>query len=105
MSLGFFSAKFPMEMKAAKFCFDVYFAFFRCEILYAKHVDLLDKLKEVKKSQFFRLCRIFMQFIAFWCLPYKYIGSGVPTSNDFFQTLFKIVEEKFPSSVNCKIEF
>jgi hypothetical protein len=53
MSLGFFKAKFPMEMKAAKFCFDVYFAYFRYEILYAKYVDLLDKLKEVKNSQFF----------------------------------------------------
>jgi hypothetical protein len=28
MSLGVFRAKFPMEMKAAKFCFDVYFAYF-----------------------------------------------------------------------------
>jgi hypothetical protein len=36
-----------MEMKAAKFCFDVYFAHFSVyEILYAKYVDLLDKLKE-----------------------------------------------------------
>jgi hypothetical protein len=40
-------------MKAAKFCFDVYFAFFRSEILYAKYVGLSDKLKEVNKSQFF----------------------------------------------------
>jgi hypothetical protein len=28
MSLGVFRAKFPMKMKAAKFCFDVYFAYF-----------------------------------------------------------------------------
>jgi hypothetical protein len=28
MSLGFFRAKFPMEMKAARFCVDVYFAYF-----------------------------------------------------------------------------
>jgi hypothetical protein len=53
MSLGFFRAKFPMEVKAAKFCFDIYFAFFRYEILYAKYVDLSDKLNKVKKSQFF----------------------------------------------------
>jgi hypothetical protein len=33
--------------------FAIYFAYFRHAILYAKYVDLLDKLKEVKKTQFF----------------------------------------------------
>jgi hypothetical protein len=35
---------------------------FRCEILYAKYVDLLDKLKEVKKSQFFLTVYDFHRF-------------------------------------------
>jgi hypothetical protein len=45
-----------MEMKAASFLFAALTfisLIFRYEILYAKYVDLLDKLKEAKKSQFF----------------------------------------------------
>jgi hypothetical protein len=38
---------------------------FRYEILYAKYVDLLDKLKEGKKSQFFPTMYTYSRFIFF----------------------------------------
>jgi hypothetical protein len=53
MSLGFFIAKFSKEMKPANFALTFILLIFRYKILYAKYVDLLDKLKEVEKSQFF----------------------------------------------------
>jgi hypothetical protein len=47
-----------MNVKAAENPkFAVFSLIFRYEILYAKYVELLDKLKEVKKSQFFSTVR------------------------------------------------
>jgi hypothetical protein len=59
-----------MEMKAASFFFAALTfisLIFRYEILYAKYVDLLDKLKEVKKSQFFSTVR------DFWTLKKNFV--------------------------------
>jgi hypothetical protein len=60
MSLEVFSAKFLTsfhENESRKIMiirgFDVHLAFFKFEILYFKYMDLIDKLKEVKKVSIF----------------------------------------------------
>jgi hypothetical protein len=52
-----------MEMKAVKF--EVFSLIFRYEILYARYVNLLDKLKEVKKFPFFRLWSVYAHNVKF----------------------------------------
>jgi hypothetical protein len=60
MSLGVFMSNFLHGNESRKTFIFAALTFisliFRYEILYAKYVNLLDKLKEVKKTQFFRLC-------------------------------------------------
>jgi hypothetical protein len=57
MSLGVFQSKISHGNESRKILLFAALTFisliFRYEIFYAKYVDLLDKLKEVKKSQFF----------------------------------------------------
>jgi hypothetical protein len=57
MSLGVFQSKISHENKSRKILIFAALTFisliFRYEIFYAKYVDLLHKLKEVEKSQFF----------------------------------------------------
>jgi uncharacterized protein YlbG (UPF0298 family) len=60
MSLGVFQSKISHENESRKILLFTALTFisliFRYEILYAKYVDLLDKLKEVKNTNSFRLC-------------------------------------------------
>jgi uncharacterized protein YlbG (UPF0298 family) len=57
MSLGVFQSKISHGNESRKILLFAALTFisliFRYEILYAKYVDLLDKLREVKKSEFF----------------------------------------------------
>jgi hypothetical protein len=49
---GFFRAKFSMEMKAAQFCFDVYFAFYFPHMKYGKYWFHLQKDFLYLKNEF-----------------------------------------------------
>jgi uncharacterized protein YlbG (UPF0298 family) len=54
MSLGVFQSNENESRKILLFVALTFISLiFRYEILYAKNLDLLDKLKKVKKSQFF----------------------------------------------------
>jgi hypothetical protein len=50
---GFSEQKFPWKWKPQNFALTFISLICRYEILYAKYVDLLDKLTEVKKFQIF----------------------------------------------------
>jgi hypothetical protein len=54
---GFSEQNFPWKWEPQNFDVTFILLIFRYEILFAKYVDLLDKLKEVKKSLFFSTVR------------------------------------------------
>jgi hypothetical protein len=64
MSLGVLQEQnFPWKWKPQNFALTFISLIFRYEILYAKYVDLLDKLKKVKNSQFFSTVLQFSELI------------------------------------------